>query len=384
MLDSLGGRVVMAEGSLARKILDDGPMVKEGVLFCQLCDMKLLTLQMALDHFPARRHRTKMRTSQAAHESSNGGAAGWISGVSKLGVAGGGEGSGAADAAPTPSGYNNFVAGGTMSTIGTIPTDMVMDIPDKADIDAKIKEARVASGAASADDDAVDAHVKAFQEAKDGAGATATEGGADGSSSKEGTPAGGDAAEAMDLLVKEVSPHDTTAIVCHICNIGVTTTQMLENHVVGSKHIRKVITLAVADGKDIAGLKGKGIPGKAPPQRGRGRGRGGLGFGGRGFGGRGRGGRGGGFHRGGGGGGAGGGAGGGGGGVGGRPVVSASQVMRTDNDGSTFDYMAVKHKPPLGYDSKTAQRANDVTPGWASWNDTRYQPGSGGWTPWTG
>jgi len=134
---------------------------------------------------------------------------------------------------------------------------------------------------------------------------------------------------------------------------------MLENHVVGSKHLKKVLSVAIADGTNVKGLRGRGMPF-------RGRGRGGMMMRGRGRGGPGGGGRGGGF-----------------GGVrgGGRPIIPASSVMAQDNDGSSHDYLAVKHKPPVGYSS---HRGSSVNPGWASWNDSSYRAGSGGWTPWTG
>ena len=348
MIEAMGGRVIMPAGSLARKILDHGPTVKEGVLHCPLCDMNFMTLQIAQEHFPGRKHRSQMRSMQIAHESESSGAAGWITGVSALNPAN------SAAAAPTTTGaaagpFKNFVSGGTMSNLASLGLDL-----DKDAIDAKIKEARLASGASSHDAEkaGVDAHVTAFQEAQK-----------DAADSKEGTPAAEGDADAMDLLVREVSPHDTMAIVCDVCNIGVTTTQMLENHVIGSKHLKKVLSVAIGEGKDIKGIRGRGVPFSV---RGRGRGRGGGGMG------RGRGRGAGGGHR---------GRGGGFGGVRGgyRPVAPPmSSVMAQDNDGSSHDYISIK--PPIGYSSS---QGNNVTPGWASWNDS-HQPGSGGWTPWTG
>lgn len=342
MLESMGGRVVMPAGSLARKILDNGPQIKDGQLHCPLCDLNFASMTIAQDHFPARKHRQAMKVMAVKHENETSGAAGWITGVSPL--------SSLADSAEAPTSsagpYKSFVSGGTMSTLENIGIDL-----DKESIDAKIKEARVASGIATdADESGVDAHVKAFEVAK-GAAASGDSGG----ESKEGTPAAEGDADAMDMLVREISPHDNSAIVCDVCSIGVSTTQMLENHVVGSKHLKKVLSIAINDGKDVKGVRGKGVP--FPYGRGRGRGRG-MGMG------RGRG-RGGGFR----------------GGPVGRPIVPVSSVMSRDNDGSSHDYMSVKHKPPIGYSST---RGNNVTPGWASWSDTNYQPGSGGWTPWTG
>ena len=340
MLDALGSRAVAPAGSLARKILDNGPTVQDGKLACLLCDCQFANVEIAIDHFPARKHRTKMKAMEIQHNkevAANEGPVGWITGVSPLMSLE----TTAVTTTTTPglSTYANFVAGGTVNSV----------LSGNADIDAKLKEARDAAGGGGNDVDmeSVDAHVKAFEEAKKDGGDA---------SSKEGTPAGGGAAsaEAMDMLVKEISPHDATAIVCDICHIGVSTTQMLENHVVGSKHIRKVIAVAIADGKELTGMKGKGMPFN-PNQRGRGgRGRGRGGRGGRGGGPRG--------------------------GSFGRPVISTTQVMRGDNDGSTHDYMAIKHKPPIGYENKLS----NVTPGWASWGENRHQPGSGGWTPWTG
>ena len=351
MLDEMGGRVVMPAGSLARKILDGGPMVLDGVLHCKLCDMNFITMQIGTEHFTGRKHRAAMRAMAVAHEEGNpSGAAGWITGVSTLS----GDGSVSADSSAGP--YAGFVAGGTISNLSSLGLDL-----DKDSIDAKIKEARIASGDTTdeAGKDGVDAHVKAFELArKDGANGSASTD--NGSESKEGTPAAEGAAEAMDMLVREVSPNDTTAIVCDICNIGVTTTQMLENHVIGSKHLKKVLSVAVGEGKDVKGIRGRGVP-FTPRGRGRGRGRGGMGFGrGRGGGFRGRGSGFGGIR--------------GGGGRPAVPVVPAAEVMAGDNDGSSHDYLSIKHKPPIGYSSK---------PGWASWNDS-HVPGSGGWTPWTG
>lgn len=264
-------------------------------------------MQSAQDHFPARKHRQAMKVMAVKHENGTSGAAGWITGVSTLSSL-----ADSAEAPTTPAGpYKSFVPGGTMSTLENIGIDL-----DKESIDAKIKEARVASGVSTeADESGVDAHVKAFEAAKGGAAS-----GGSGGESKEGTPAAEGDADAMDMLVREISPHDNSAVVCDVCNIGVSTTLMLENHVIGSKHLKKVLSIAINDGKDVKGVRGKGVP--FPYGRGRGRGRGrGMGRGRGGFGG----------------------------GPAGRPIVPVSSVMSRDNDGSSYDYMSAQHKPPIGY-----------------------------------
>ena len=265
MLDSYGGRLVIAEGSLTRKILDMGPVIKDKVIWCPICEKKFVTFAAAQDHFPARQHRGKMRILQMEFEKQNAEHPGWVTGVSTLTSSSEDTAAVPVDAAASYGG--SFVAGGIIESV------LNTGIMDKAAIDAGIREARAA---VTGED--VDAHVKAFEQAKNAQGAAedATDGNADGN------------ADEMDVSVKEVSPHDTSAIVCDICNVGVTTTQMLECHVVGSKHLRTLIGIAINDGTDISGIHGPGVPNN---QRGRGRGWGNMsrGVGGRGLRGRGRG-----------------------------------------------------------------------------------------------
>jgi len=354
MIEAMGGKMTLPEGSLAKKIIDDGPQIKDGQIYCILCDMSFSTVQVALDHFPGRKHKSKMRVQEISFERY-----GPFSESAKRAeslIA-------AAQAAATngKDAYGNFVSGGTVKTVGVPDVGL-----DKADIDAKIAEANKdfigpvdpstnnaplemsttksnipyitgKSNGASTEANAAEVPMDTASKLLKLSGTAASD--------KEETPEVN--AEAMDTLVQEVSPLDSNAIVCTICSIGVSSIQMLQNHVVGAKHIRKVMAVAVGDGSKLEGMRGRGTP----INRGRGffRGRG-----------RGR-------------------------GRGGAP--STGFLMSKDNDGTTHDYQPKTHRPPMGY-----KRGMTRPPGaqFAGSNigyttgPSSYKPGSGGWNTWTG